>query len=65
MAALNQTYITTHGLVEKGTIYKTKFLKVIDELKKSEELRKKMGEENEGGERGQGDLGGGACEAKG
>ena len=42
LATLNQTYITIHSLVEKGTVYETKFLKAIDELKKSEELRKKL-----------------------
>ena len=45
LVVLNQTYITTHSLVEKGTVYETKFLKAIDELKKSEELRKKLAEE--------------------
>ena len=45
LAALNQTYIATHSLIEKGTVYETKFLKAIDELKKSEELRKKLAEE--------------------
>ena len=45
MAALNQTYIATHSLVEKGAIYETKFLKAIDELKKSAKLRKKLAEE--------------------
>ena len=47
MAALNQTYITTHGVVEKGTIYETKFLKALDQLKKSKKLRKKLTEEVE------------------
>ena len=42
LATLNQTYITIHSLVEKGTVYETKFLKAIDELKKNEELRKKL-----------------------
>ena len=45
LAALNQTYIVTYSLVEKGTIYETMFLKAIDELKKNKELRRKMGEE--------------------
>ena len=45
MAALNQTYIATHSLVEKGTIYETKFLKAIDRLKKCKKLRKKLAEE--------------------
>ena len=34
LAALNQTYIATHILVEKGTVYGTKFLKATDELEK-------------------------------
>ena len=42
MVTLNQSYIAPHSLVEKGTVYETMFLKAIDELKKSEELRKKM-----------------------
>ena len=45
MVALNQTYIATHSLVEKGTVYETKFLKAIDELKKNEEPRKKLAKE--------------------
>ena len=45
LAAFNQTYIATHGLVEKRTVNDTKFLKAIDELKKSKELRKKLVEE--------------------
>ena len=32
-------------MVKKGTIYKMKFLKAIDELKKSEDLMKKLVEE--------------------
>ena len=36
LAAFNQTYIITHSLVEKGTIYETRFLEAIDELKKNE-----------------------------
>lgn len=45
LAALNQTYIVTHSLAEKGETYKNKLFKAIEELKKSEELRKKQGEE--------------------
>ena len=45
LASLNQTYIVTHGLVEKGEIYETKLLRAIDELKKSAKLRKKLAEE--------------------
>ena len=45
LAALNQTCIATHNLVERGEVYETKFLKAIEELKKSEELRWKLGEE--------------------
>ena len=45
LAALKQTYITSHGLVNKGTVYETKFLKAVDELKKSEELRKNLANE--------------------
>ena len=45
LATLNQTYITTHSLIEKGTVYEIKFLKAIDELKKSEELRKTLVDE--------------------
>ena len=45
LAALNQTYIATHSLVEKETAYETKYLKPIDELKMGEELRKKLAEE--------------------
>ena len=32
-------------MVEKGIVYETKFLKAIDELKKSEELKKKLAKE--------------------
>ena len=32
-------------MVEKGTVYETRFLKAIDELKKSKELKKKLAEE--------------------
>ena len=45
LVPLNQTYIATHSLVEKGTVYETKFLKAIDELKKNEEPRKKLAKE--------------------
>ena len=45
MVTLNQTYITSHGLVEKGDVYQSKFLKGIEELKKGEEQRRKLEEE--------------------
>ena len=45
MAALYQTYIVTHSLVKKGIVYETKFPKAIDQLKKSEKLRKKLDKE--------------------
>ena len=45
MATLNQTYIATRNLVEKGTVYETKFRKAVDEMKKIEELLKKLVEE--------------------
>ena len=32
-------------MVEKGTVYETKFLKAIDGLKKNEEPRKKLAKE--------------------
>ena len=47
LAAVNQTYVAIHSLVERGETYETKLLKAIKELKKSEELRKKLGEESE------------------
>ena len=38
-------------MVKKGTVYETKFLKAIDELKKSEELRKKLAKKVKTGSR--------------
>ena len=32
-------------MVDKGEVYETKLLKAIEELKKSEELRRKLGKE--------------------
>ena len=45
LATLNQTYLATHSLVKRGEIYETELLKVLEELKKSEKLRKNLGEE--------------------
>ena len=45
LAALNQTYIATHCLVEKGDVYQFKFLKAVEELKKGQELKKRLEEE--------------------
>ena len=45
MVALNQTYIATHSLVERGEVYEKKIPKAIEELKISKELRRKLGKE--------------------
>ena len=42
LVTFNQIYIATHGLVENGTTFEAKFQKAIGELKKSEELRRKL-----------------------
>ena len=44
LIALNQTYIATHSLIEKGDVYWAKFLKAAKELKKGEELKQKLEE---------------------